>query len=66
MKLLYLLEKIRLPVLNEAMLLITRLGEETAFLVLALIFFWCVDKKKGYFIMAADSGRYEVLSTLEK
>jgi undecaprenyl-diphosphatase len=34
------------------MLLVTRLGEETAFLVLALIFFWCVDKKKGYFLMA--------------
>ena len=46
---LYLLEKIRMPGLNELMLLITRLGEETAFLVVALIVFWCVDKKKGYF-----------------
>ena len=52
MKLLYLLEKVRLPGLNEAMLLITRLGEETAFLVLALIIFWCVDKRRGYFVMA--------------
>lgn len=51
MELLYLLEKIRLPGLNEFMLLITRLGEETAFLVMALIIFWCVDKRKGYFIM---------------
>ena len=49
---LYLLEKIRVPGLNELMLTVTRLGEETAFLVIALIFFWCVDKKKGYFIMA--------------
>ena len=49
---LYLLEKLRMPVLNEAMLLITRLGEETAFLVLALIMFWCVDKRRGYFVMA--------------
>ena len=49
---LYLLEKIRVPGLNELMLAVTRLGEETAFLVIALIFFWCVDKKKGYFIMA--------------
>lgn len=52
MELLYLLEKIRIPGLNEAMLLITRLGEETAFLVLALIVFWCVNKRRGYFIMA--------------
>ncbi len=49
---LYLLEKIRIPVLNELMLLITLLGEETAFLVIALIVFWCVDKKRGYLLMA--------------
>ena len=48
---LYFLEKIRNPVLDTIMSLITRLGEETAFLVLALIIFWCVDKKKGYYIM---------------
>ena len=52
MSILYLLEKIRVPGLNELMLAITTLGEETAFLALALIFFWCVDKKKGYYIMA--------------
>ena len=46
---LYLLEKIRMPGLNEFMLAITTLGEETAFLVAALIVFWCVDKRKGYF-----------------
>ncbi len=52
MKFLYLLENLRVPVLNEAMLLITRLGEETAFLAIALVVFWCVDKKRGYLIMA--------------
>lgn len=52
MELLYALEKIRIPVLNEFMLLITRLGEETAFLVVALILYWCVDKRKGYYVMA--------------
>lgn len=52
MQLLYLLEKLRVPVLNEFMLLVTRLGEETAFLVAALIVFWCVDKRKGYYVMA--------------
>lgn len=49
---LYLLEKIRIPGLNEVMLLITRLGEETAFLAIALVVFWCVDKHRGYFLMA--------------
>ena len=52
MDLLYLLEDIRMPVLNEIMLLITRLGEETVFLVLALIMFWCVDKRRGYLLMS--------------
>ena len=49
---LYLLEHIRFPLLDEMMLLITQLGEETAFLVAALIVFWCIDKKKGYFLLA--------------
>lgn len=49
---LYLLERIRVPVLNEFMLFITQLGEETAFLVAALILFWCVDKYKGYYVLS--------------
>lgn len=52
MQVLYWLEKLRMPGLNEFMLLVTRLGEETAFLAAALIVFWCVDKRKGYFLMA--------------
>ena len=52
MELLYFLEKIRIPVLNELMLMITMLGEETAFLIIALVVFWCVDKRRGYFLMA--------------
>ncbi|MCI6955968.1 MAG: phosphatase PAP2 family protein [Clostridiales bacterium] len=52
MNILYFLESIRMPGLNEFMLAITRLGEETAFLVAALIVFWCVDKRKGYYVMA--------------
>lgn len=51
MEFLYFLEKLRIPILDELMLLITRFGEETAFLVAALIVFWCVDKRKGYYIM---------------
>ena len=52
MKVLYFLESIRVPVLNEFMLLVTQFGEETAFLVAALIVFWCVDKYKGYYLMS--------------
>lgn len=52
MELLYMLEKIRVPVLNEIMLIVTMLGEETAFLAIALMVFWCVDKKRGYLVMA--------------
>ena len=51
MAFLYMLEKIRMPGLNELMLAITTLGEETAFLVIGLIVFWCVDKKTGYYVM---------------
>lgn len=51
MGLLYFLESIRMPGLNELMLLITRLGEETTFLAIALIVFWCVDKRAGYYVI---------------
>lgn len=46
------LETIRVPGLNELMLAVTQLGDETAFLVVALIVFWCVDKRKGYYILS--------------
>ena len=52
MGLLYLLETIRIPILNEFMLAITTLGEETAFLIIALILFWCVDKYLGYYTLS--------------
>ena len=52
MEFLYFLEGLRFPAMDTLMLLITRLGEETAFLVTALIVFWCVDKRKGYYVMA--------------
>lgn len=51
MRFLYLLESVRVPILNEFMLLVTQLGEETAFLVAALILFWCIDKYKGYYVL---------------
>ena len=51
MEFLYLLEKIRVPVLNELLLAITVLGEETAFLMIGLVVFWCIGKRQGYYLM---------------
>lgn len=51
MTFLYILESIRNPFLDQLMLLITTLGEETAFLVAAMIMFWCVDKNRGYYML---------------
>ena len=52
MEFLYLLEEIRVPILNEFMLGVTHLGAEIAFLVVAMILVWCVDKRTGYYVMA--------------
>ncbi len=52
MELLYLLEKCRMPGLNEFFLAITKLGEETAFLIIGLIVFWCVGKRQGYYLLS--------------
>lgn len=52
MELLYWFESIRNPVLDKIMLLVTSLGEETAFLAFAVFIFWCIDKHKGYYILS--------------
>ncbi len=52
MELLYVLEKIRFPFLDKLMLLITELGSETAFLAVAIVLFWCVNKRYGYYILS--------------
>ena len=51
MEFLYFLEGIRNPVLDFLFSTITHIGEETVFLVVAIFFFWCIDKKEGYFIL---------------
>lgn len=51
MQFLYFLEKLRMPGLNEFFLAITTLGEETAFLIIGLIVFWCVGKRQGYYVL---------------
>jgi len=51
MDFLRLLEQIRVPGVTEFMQIITYLGDEIAFLAVALVIFWCVDKQKGYYVM---------------
>lgn len=51
MPFLYFLESIRNPVCDFLISLITHLGEETVFLVIAILFFWCINKREGYFIL---------------
>ena len=48
MSLLYFLESIRNPVLDAFFSFITKFGEETVFMVAALIIFWCINKYHGY------------------
>ncbi|MBO5312864.1 MAG: phosphatase PAP2 family protein [Clostridia bacterium] len=52
MSFLHLLESIRCLFLDKLFLLITSLGEETAFLAIAIIVFWCVSKRDGYYLLS--------------
>ena len=51
MGVLYALESIRTPVLDKIMLIISELGGEAPFLIIAIAVFWCIDKRKGYYLM---------------
>lgn len=52
MAFLKLLESIRCPFLDTFFSLVTRLGEETVFIVVGILFFWCINKKEGYFLLS--------------
>ena len=51
MKFLYFLESIRNPFLDRFFSLVTEIGGETTLLVLGFVFFWCIDKRQGYFTL---------------
>ncbi|MBQ8203513.1 MAG: phosphatase PAP2 family protein [Clostridia bacterium] len=51
MSFLYFLEDLRNPVLDYFFSFITLFGEETIFMAVGMIVFWCVDKFKGYYIL---------------
>ena len=52
MSLLYALQEMRTPFLDTIMALVTRLGEETIFMVAAIVVFWCVSKVGGYYLLS--------------
>lgn len=51
MEFLYLLESVRNSFLDTVMLIITAFGEETVFMLIAMLVLWCVDKYEGYYIL---------------
>ena len=51
MSFLYFLEDLRNPVLDFFFSFVTLFGEETVFMAVGMIFFWCVDKFKGYYLL---------------
>ena len=52
MEFLYLLESIRTPFLDQVFSLITHLGSELVFMVLAVVMFWCVNKSQGLYLLS--------------
>ena len=52
MEVLRFLEGIRTPALDGFFAAVTHLGEETLFILAGLLFFWCIDKKKGYYLLS--------------
>ena len=47
-KIMYFFSNIHSPVLDTIAQILTILGEEYVIIAVAMIFFWCIDKKKGF------------------
>lgn len=52
MEVLRFLETLRNPILDSFFSVVTHLGEETFFILLGVFFFWCVNKKQGYYLLS--------------
>jgi len=48
---LYFLESIRNPVLDTFFAIVTEFGGEAIFIGVAIVLFWCLDKKAGYYML---------------
>ena len=62
---LYMLEGIRTPLLDKLLGAVTFLGGEVVFVAVAIVLFWCVNKKDSYYIIAAGIGGTVVSQTLK-
>ena len=51
MPFLYFLERLRNPVLDALFSIVTLCGEETVFMAVGLIVFWCFNKRQGYYLL---------------
>ncbi len=51
MSFLKLLESMRTPILDGFFSVITYLGDEIGFLAIALLFYWCINKRSGIYVL---------------
>lgn len=65
MEILYLLEQIRNPILDALVSFITLFGEETIFMAICLIVFWCFNKWQGYYLLLTGFAGTVINQTLK-
>lgn len=65
MEILYLLENIRNPILDKIVSVITLFGEETVFMAVCMIIFWCVNKWQGYYLLLTGFAGTVINQTLK-
>ena len=51
MEFLEFLQGLRNPIMDGFFSLVTLMGEEVFFILVGLVFFWCIDKKQGYYLL---------------
>ena len=51
MEILRFIQSLRLPFLDTFFSLVTKLGEEIAFMAVGMVVFWCIDKFSGYYVL---------------
>lgn len=52
MEILYFFEGLRSPLLDSFFSFVTAFGDETIFILLGILFFWCIDKNQGYYLLS--------------
>ena len=65
MELLYLLQNIRNPILDAIVSFITIFGEETIFMAICMIIFWCINKWQGYYLLLTGFAGTVINQTLK-